>query len=212
MNQATLPLNQFWSRLYIYPTVNNVFFLTYRNVDDSGTLAGRILFFGIDANGKWTMRLSSNGAGGTTPYTNTDSPASTATAALNQVSLVEVFVNRILGGTAQLYVNGNLVLTWSGIDLQNVGGNFHLILTHEARYNSLVAGYTDIDSVAIGDTQIGPETAVQPKLTVNSSPISGVPVYLTLEGGTEQYIGNTPITVNVPSGTHKVRVEQEITQ
>jgi hypothetical protein len=62
------------------------------------------------------------------------------------------------------------------------------------------------DEVIIADSYIGPDVEV-PKLTVQSSPELGVPVYVD-----EQFVGNTPITVLLSKGTHTVRVEQEVTR
>lgn len=114
---------------------------------------------------------------------------------------MELYQHGIVGGTLDLYIDGVLVLSqaitaagsWSGV---NFG----------AAANTNYAVSLDIDDCAIADAYIGPGT-ILPKLTVNSSPELNVPVYVD-----DQFIGNTPLIVELPSGTHAVRVEQEITR
>jgi hypothetical protein len=62
------------------------------------------------------------------------------------------------------------------------------------------------DEVIIADSYIGPDVEV-PKLTVQSSPELGVPVYVD-----DQFVGNTPISVLLSKGTHTVRVDEEVTR
>lgn len=64
------------------------------------------------------------------------------------------------------------------------------------------------DNVIFAQEYIGTGVVIiPPKLTVNSSPELNVPVYV--DGS---FVGNTPITIEVPAGTHTVRVESEVTR
>ena len=65
-----------------------------------------------------------------------------------------------------------------------------------------------MDEVVAADSYIGPISGpVLPKLTINSSPELNVPVYID-----NNFVGNTPLIAEVSSGTHTVRVEQEVTR
>ena len=65
-----------------------------------------------------------------------------------------------------------------------------------------------MDEVVVADSYIGPISGpVLPKLTINSSPELNVPVYID-----NNFVGNTPLIAEVSSGTHTVRVEQEVTR
>ena len=63
-----------------------------------------------------------------------------------------------------------------------------------------------MDEIVFSDAYVGPIVAPpKPKLTVNSSPELNVPVYVD-----DQLAGNTPLMVELVTGTHTVRVEQQI--
>lgn len=61
------------------------------------------------------------------------------------------------------------------------------------------------DDFVIADSYIGPIIVANPKITVNSSPELNVPVYID-----NQLAGNTPMTVELQSGTHTVRVDEVV--
>lgn len=63
-----------------------------------------------------------------------------------------------------------------------------------------------IDDVIAATSYIGPIVVpTNPKITVNSSPELNVPVYID-----NQLAGNTPMTVELQSGTHTVRVDEGV--
>lgn len=66
-----------------------------------------------------------------------------------------------------------------------------------------------MDDVVIGQEYVGPTTLppTNPTLTVNSSPEINTPVYV--DG---VFVGTTPVSVQIASGTHIVHVESEVTR
>lgn len=122
----------------------------------------------------------------------------------------------------ELYIDGVLEISWQGpgvpvwpnalvdVDIVEVGMRRTGLSTppNVADPTGILPIDVNIDDVVIADAYIGPiVTPSLPKITVNSSPELNVPVYVD-----DQFIGSTPIIVELNAGTHTVRVETEVTR
>jgi hypothetical protein len=110
-------------------------------------------------------------------------------------------------GKASLWIDGNLVVEATGLNNLDRGNAYYFDVGFDfwdagTTFDNMTVYW---DCTAIGDTYIGPEAPVLPKLTVQASPEINVPVYVD-----EVFVGNTPVTVTLESGTHTVRVEREV--
>jgi hypothetical protein len=110
-------------------------------------------------------------------------------------------------GAVELFVDGVKVGSATNIDNSTGRGPAKIIIVGERWFTGQVPHVILIDDVVAATEYIGPITPTNPKVTVISSPELGVPVYI--DGS---FIGNTPIIVSIPSGTHTVRVESEVTR
>lgn len=118
---------------------------------------------------------------------------------VGQWHYVELYQDDATGGGLKLYIDGVEVLTQA-----EAAGGFLDGVIWGAITNVNYAVSVDIDDCVISDTYIGMEPP-KPKLTIASSPELNVPVYVD-----EKFVGNTPIAMELPSGTHTVRVEDEV--
>jgi len=130
---------------------------------------------------------------------------------LNTLYCVELEVRQnsasgVADGAQRLWVNGTLVLEVTGLINDDRIVNYLVFGLMNAEGNATNPIHFWGDSYVVADGYIGPESG-NPWVTVNSSPELNVPVYV--DG---QFIGNTPIAVSIPSGTHTVRVESEVTR
>ena len=110
-------------------------------------------------------------------------------------------------GLVRLFMDGVMVREVLNIDNATTIGPVQFLVVGERWFTGQVPHTVLIDSVAAATEYIGPLEAPKPKLTINSSPELGVPVYID-----NQFVGNTPIIVELVAGTHTVRVESEVTR
>jgi len=110
-------------------------------------------------------------------------------------------------GLVQLFVDGVKVREVLNIDNATTIGPVQFLAVGERWFTGQVPHIVLIDNVVAATEYIGPLVAPKPKLTINSSPELGVPVYID-----NQFVGNTPIIVELVAGTHTVRVESEVTR
>lgn len=115
--------------------------------------------------------------------------------------IVEVYQDLLTEGLI-LHVDGVEILRLPEVS----GGNITGVRFGVALSNTNYPISVDADDCKIADAYIGTGPTL-PKLTVNSNPELNVPVYID-----DQFIGNTPIVAELPSGTHTVRVEEEVTR
>lgn len=151
----------------------------------------------------------------TTPYDGTHTYGTTIVTAADQGRWICIEIHHNAAtGLYEVWIDGRLEITMTVTpgDLPQVtalqagiykGGTAGQPWDPTGQYTIEVYG----DDVIIADSYIGPEVPVLPKLTVQSSPELNVPVYVN-----DQFIGNTPIIMELPSGTHTVRVEEEVTR
>jgi len=165
---------------------------------------------------RWVMwyRRGASGNGSHT-YGSIVEPASV----MNRWICIELHYNQSTG-LQELYVDGVLQISVDpSKDSLILPSQLPTILSLEAGvYKSGATGQTYdpttaynitvfVDDCIIAQEYIGSDTPIQPKLTVTSSPELNVPVYVD-----NQFLGNTPIVIELPSGTHTVRVEEEVTR
>lgn len=111
-------------------------------------------------------------------------------------------------GYVNVYVNGELNISAQG--LSNTDRNMNYIEVGMQTSYEVPTGvdYTAwLDALVVATEYIGPDSTPTPDntITVVSSPELNVPVYID-----DILVGNTPVTVAVSSGTHTVRVDEEI--
>lgn len=121
---------------------------------------------------------------------------------------VEILQNTtgLANGAARLWINGTLMLEVTALTNDDRAINYTSFGFSNSEMNPAGDQHFTGDAYILADQYIGPESGL-PKLTVNSNPELNIPVYVD---GT--FVGNTPITVAVQSGTHTVRVDSEVTK
>lgn len=127
-------------------------------------------------------------------------PMATTGPVVGQWYLLEFHVDNNTGGILELFVDGQQVVYSNDGSGYNYDG-----VRFGASANTTYSISADIDDCRIGDAYIGPPPTTNPRITINSSPEIGAPVYV--DGVS---VGVTPVIVEVLPGQHTVQVDQEV--
>jgi hypothetical protein len=134
------------------------------------------------------------------PYSDTSSSIQITIAPGEWHSFEMKFVRDAVNGEFRSYYDGVEKGVETGLDTSGVTG------ADVVYVGNVEAGSADyhVDCVVIANTgPIGPE--VTWTLTIDSSPIAGVPI--TVDGSA---VGSTPISITISEGSHTIQVPPEV--
>jgi len=198
-----------WARCYVKIAAygSGTAFLTLTDADAAATTS-RFMQAGV-VGGKWIVRIYN----GSTYVTVT---ASTGPV-IGNWHLAELHMHRAAGsaGYAELFIDNNYttpVARVSGYDLTPLNGYFSVIISAETVYYGNVGTPESvyIDSIAVSNAKIGPESAPPPPTQPGSVTFNSVPEINTAIYVDDVLAGTTPCTLQLTSGTHTVRGEPTV--
>lgn len=186
-------------RVSTYPT-NTVFIM---GIADIAVGAKPQCWVGLNANG--TLRLRTYDG---VSYNSINS--SVIILPLNEYHFIELQMNRVVGGGATLYFDGNPILNLIA-NLAVISPQAGVGFGVESLFNNVVPATVDMDAVSVANAYIGPPSEqAQPKISVNSISPSGADMKVNvLIDGTP--VGLTPLVgYTIAAGRHVVRVDEII--
>lgn len=145
--------------------------------------------------------------GGTFPFRQVDTGIAIPQGRWFFIELHSVVDLAGVAGSAAIYLDGVKLFETTGTLNNSGAGIIDDVYFGGVLYDGVGAITFYLDDCAIDTAYIGSEGGALPKVTVLSDPELNVPVYID-----DQFVGNTPITVQLATGTHTVRVEGEVTR